>query len=103
MYRLEYLPIAKQDMMDIVRYISYELSNPVAAERLANEMIKTAETLVDFPYAYSTYHPIRLLRQEYHCLLVQNYFMFYFVDEAQKLVTVARVIYARRDYENLLD
>lgn len=29
--------------------------------------------------------------------------MFYWVDEAEKLVTVARVIYAKRDYGRLLD
>jgi len=28
---------------------------------------------------------------------------FYYVDEAEKLVTVARVIYARRDYGKQLD
>ena len=103
MYRLEYLPIAKQDMTDIARYISHELSNPVAAERLADEMIAVAEKLIDFPYSHLAYQPIRPLQKEYRRLLVQNYLMFYWVDEAQKLITIARVIYSRRDYERLLD
>ena len=103
MYRLEYLPIAKQDMMEIVWYISHKLPNPAAAQRLADEMIEAAEKLTNFPYSNSVYHPIRPLRQEYRRMLVQNYLMFYYVNEAQKLITIARVIYARRDYENLLD
>lgn len=103
MYSLEYLPIARQDLADIVRYISHELFNPVAAERLACEMVEAAEKLVDFPYSHPCYHPIKPLEQEYRRLLVQNYIMFYSVDEAQKLITIVRVIYARRDYEKIID
>lgn len=103
MYRLEYLPIAKQDMIEIARYISHELSNPIAAEKLADDMVEAAEKLIDFPYACSAYYPIRPLQQEYRHLLVKNYLMFYYVNEAQKQITIARVIYARRDYEKLLD
>ncbi|MDR1069237.1 MAG: type II toxin-antitoxin system RelE/ParE family toxin [Gracilibacteraceae bacterium] len=102
MYDLEYLPIAKQDMTDIARYISHDLGNPAAAEKLAGDMIKAAGKLKDFPYSNAVYNPIRPLKQEYRRLLVQNYILFYSVDEAQKLITVARVIYARRDYEKLL-
>ena len=40
MYTLEYLPIAMRDMVDIAKYISQKLSNPIAAERLTNEMIE---------------------------------------------------------------
>ena len=103
MYKLEYLPVAKQDMVDIVRYISHNLSNPTAAQRLADKIIEAAEGLTDFPYAHPTYHPIRPLQQEYRSLLVKNYLIFYCVDEVQKLITITRVIYARRDNEQLLD
>ncbi|WP_101698686.1 type II toxin-antitoxin system RelE/ParE family toxin [Clostridium minihomine] len=103
MYKLEYLPIAKQDMTDIARYISQTLINPAAAERLASEMIEAADRLIDFPYANPAYYPIRSLKHEYRRLLVQNYIMLYYVDEAQKLITIARVIYARRDYGRLLE
>ena len=34
-YKLEYLPVAQRDMIEIVRYISEELKNPIAADRLA--------------------------------------------------------------------
>lgn len=93
MYRLEYLPVAKQDITDIARYIGRELSNPPAAEKLIREMVETADKLVDFPYGNPVYHPIRPLKGEYRRLLVQNYILFYSVDEAQKRITIMRVIY----------
>lgn len=101
MYKLEYLPAARQDMVEIVRYVSQELGNPIAAERLAEELIEAGEDLPRFPYAYPVYVPIRPLKHEYRKLLVRNYIMFYWVDEREKLVTIARVIYAGRSREQL--
>ena len=103
MYKLEYLPVARQDMVEIARYISRELGNPAAAERLATELIEAGESIPSFPYANPAYIPIRPLKHEYRKLLVQNYFIFYWVDEKSKVVTVARIIYARRDYDRLLE
>jgi len=102
MYQLEFLPIARQDMTDIVRYISHELFNPTAAEKLADEMIDAAGRLTDLPYINAIHQSIKPLKREYRKLIVKNYIMFYWIDENKKHVTIARVIYARRDYEKLL-
>ena len=90
-------------MIEIVRYIGVELANPVAADRLAIELIEAGDKLPKFPYANPAYTPVRPLKHEYRKLLVQNYFIFYWVDEEKKLVTIARVIYAKRDYNLLLE
>ena len=103
MYNLEYLPIARQDMVELVRYISRELNNPTAAVRLATELIEAGDKIPKFPYAYPAYMPIRPLKHEYRKLLVGNYIMFYWVNEEKQLITVARVIYAKRDFERLLE
>ena len=102
MYTIEYLPIAKSDMVDIAKYIGVKLENPEAAESLAEKMIEAAEKLTDMPYKCPVYIPVKPLRHEYRKLIVQNYIMFYWVDEDKKLITIARVVYSGRDYENLL-
>lgn len=102
MYKVEYLPIAQQDIADIATYIARNLSNPTAAEKLVSEMVSAASKLVDFPYIYPTFTPIKPLAHEFRKLIVKNYIMFYWVEEDKKVVTIARVIYARRDYERLL-
>jgi len=89
-------------MTDIVRYISHELQNPTAADALTNEMIAAAERLCDFPYINAVHQTLKPLKQEYRKLIVKNYILFYRVDEKKKLITIARVIYARRDYEKML-
>ena len=102
-YKLEYLPVAQRDMVEIVRYISGELQNPAAADRLAMELVNAAESILTFPYALPAYQPIRPLKREYRKILVQNFLMLYWVDEEKKLVTVARVVYAKRDVARLLE
>ena len=102
-YRVEFLPKALEDMVEIVRYISRELSNPMAADALADDFIKAAGSLAVFPYAHSLFIPIRPLKREYRKLPVKNYLLFFWVEEEKKTVTVARVIYASRDYDGELD
>ena len=103
MYDLEYLPLARQDMVETVRYISGKQKNPIAAEQLAVELIEAGDSIRTFPYANPVHMPLRPLGHEYRKLLVHSYLVFYWVDEKKKLVTVARVIYARRHYERLLE
>lgn len=102
MYSLEYLPLARQDMVEIVAYVAKTLSNPVAATRLAEKLTEAAEDLRAFPYAQPAYQPLRPLKREYRKLLVENYLMLYWVDEAEKRITIVRVVYARRNYGKLL-
>lgn len=97
MYKLEFLPIAKNDMLEIVKYISNELKNLTAASRLAEEFISSAEKVCDFPYSNNVYTPIKPLGLEYRRILVDNYLMFYTVDEDTKTVTIMRVLYAKRN------
>lgn len=103
LYQVEYLPLAAQDMIEIVRYLAKELNNPTAAARIAERLAEAGAQLRDFPYAQPAYIPLRPLKHEYRKLLVENYMMLYWITEAEKRVTVARVIYARRNTAKLLE
>ena len=99
MYKPEYLPAARRDLIEIANYVSITLKNRSAAERLASKLVTAIEKTAGFPYANPAYIPVRPLLHEYRKLLVENYMVFYWVDESQKCITVARVIYARSDYD----
>ncbi len=102
MYNVLFLPLAQNDLVEIVRYIANDLHNKQAANSLADEIIKTTDRLADFPYSYPVYTPIRPTKNEYRKISVQNYLIFYSVDEKEKNVTIARVVYAKRDYDKLI-
>lgn len=103
MYSLEYLPAALRDMVEIAQYISQVLDNPAAASRLSEDLIQAGESIPAFPYANPAYIPLRPLKHEYRKLLIHNYLMLYWVDEHNKTVTIARVVYAKSNYPSRLE
>jgi hypothetical protein len=48
-YRLVYLPLAREDMVDFAGYISRTLGNPQAAMVLAEELVKAVDSLTKSP------------------------------------------------------
>lgn len=102
MYKLEYLPVARQDMLDIVTYITDELKNPAAALKLAIAFIDAIEMLPAFPYAHAVYLPLKPLKKEYRRIVVKKYNVFYWVEEAKKKVVIARIIYGKRECKKIL-
>ncbi len=102
MYRTNYLPIAQQDLIDIATYIANNLHNPSAAERISTEIATFIDGLGQFPYSHPVYIPIKPLQQEYRKIVVHNYTIFYWVDEPEKSITIARILYARRDHTDLM-
>ena len=65
MYKLEFLPIAKRDMDDIIYYISNTLNNKKAASALAQSFINSANSILNFPYGSSACH-LGSLKYEYN-------------------------------------
>ena len=97
MYKITYLPIANQDLMDTMRYISEELRDPGAALALVDDIECAILLLAEFPYT----HPLHLLPmrlpRETRFFPVRNYLIFYVVLEPQRVVEIQRVIYNRMD------
>ena len=71
MYKLYYLPIARQDVEDIIHYVSYNLNNLSAAKNLANYFVESAENVLCFPYGFSVYDISGELKKEYRKIKVK--------------------------------
>lgn len=97
-YSVEYLPTARNDLIDIAKYVSETLENPHAAESLAEEIVRKVESLQEMPYRSPVLIPIKPLKHEYRKLIVKNYLVLYWVNEERRIVTIARILYYRRDY-----
>ena len=100
MYKVEFLPSALRDMTQIVQYIAGHLQNRSAAFSLAEAFTDAAQRIAQFPYMYAVYVPLRPLKTEYRKCVVRHYLMFYTVDETKKTVTIARVLYGKRDLDD---
>ncbi|MGG1657978.1 type II toxin-antitoxin system RelE/ParE family toxin [Brevibacillus sp. NRS-1366] len=93
---------AEADLLEIVDYIADELKNPAAANQL---MVKLAESILELeqlPFRYALVSDEQLAYQGIRKLVVENYIVFYIVSENNKLVTIVRVLYGKREWNNLL-
>lgn len=57
MYKLEFLPIAKKDIADIMYYISNNLKNDAASIKISNCFINSANSILTFPCGFAEYKP----------------------------------------------
>lgn len=96
-YQIEFLPAADRDLIETARYVARELDSPKAAEKLVSSIIESIDAIASMPYANPIYLPIRPLAHEFRKLLVKNYLVLYWVDEERRTITIARVVYARRN------
>lgn len=97
MYEIVYLPIARQDIAEILLYISEQLKAPKAAMDLLYAFDHSISLLREFPYAHRVYRPIKPMGEEYRLLPVKNYAVFFVVQEHEKRVEIQRVLYAKMD------
>lgn len=102
MYEIGYLPIAKQDLTEIVQYISGQLKAPQAAMDLLDAFDHSISLLKEFPYSHNLFHTLSPLEEEYRMLPVKNYVIFYVIREQHRVVEIHRIIYARMDLSHLI-
>ncbi len=100
-YKLRVLPLFEEDLNRIIDYIALQLKNPLAAERLVEdvetairERLTCAEAFEPYPSAKERPHP-------YYRLRVRNFTVFYVV--LGDTMEVRRILYSRRDLEQHLD
>ena len=102
MYRIEFLPIAKKDIDDIVYYISHNLKNITASKKIRDLFINSFDNILEFPYGCSIYKSLGTLNNEYRSYKVKNFIMFYTINEKENLITVVRVLYQKMNIDNIL-
>ena len=93
---------ATDDLQSIARYISDELLEPVIAKKLLGKIKEAVMSLDKLPTRHALVADERLFSLGIRRLIVENYVVFYMISEKDETVTVIRILYARRDWEHLL-
>lgn len=101
-YRVDVSEPAKQDALDIARYISAQLSAPKTALEMVDTLAAGMEGLENNPKRQPLVRDDRLAARGYRILPIKNYLVFYKVNEQAQTVDVVRILYGRRDWVNLL-
>jgi toxin ParE1/3/4 len=101
-YHIDISEPAENDLGQTINYISKDLQEPVTSMNLLKTIEDAILVLETIPYRYSLAQDEYLLKQGIHILPVKNYLVFYVIDEGTDRVTIIRILYARRDWKNLL-
>ncbi len=99
-YRLRYLPLFEQDLLQTVSYIANVLKNPEAALKLADDVETSILERLSNPISYEPYPSARKRKYPYYRIYVRNYVVYYVVMD--DVMEVRRFLYGARDTEKLL-
>ncbi|MCD8375092.1 MAG: type II toxin-antitoxin system RelE/ParE family toxin [Oscillospiraceae bacterium] len=94
-YKLRFLPLFEDDLNEIIDYIAVRLKNPIAAERLVDDVQKAIRERMHCAEAFEPYHSARERQYPYYRISVRNYTIFYVV--IGDVMEVRRIIYSRRN------
>lgn len=101
-YNIEITKPAEKDLYKIGKYITNELLESDKAvevvDKIANEIFKLEEIL----FRNAIVDDDKLASQGIRKFIIDNYIVFYIVNEENKNVTVIRILYKRRDWINIL-
>ena len=100
MCKIHYLPLALDDLKEIIKYITYKLESPRAAERLLSKIDREVQKVAKNPYRCRLFASSGKLKHEYRVLHIDNYSLFYVVKNEK--VEIYRVIHAWRDIPQIL-
>jgi len=100
MYELKFSNYLYEDVKSSVNYIKYVLQNPVAAQRLKDEVKKAYNKIKKNPFFYPAVPVEYLASKGYRFVNVKNYMLFFKVKEKQ--INIERFLYGPRDWINLL-
>ena len=98
-YSLYYTQLARNDMLDILLYISDELDAPQSAERILDKIESDLDRLRTNPYSAPISRDEYLSSQGFRILVSGKYLAIYKVDDIKRDVTVYRVVYGKRNLE----
>lgn len=93
---------AQRDLNDILRYIRDTLKEPSIAKRIYEAIKEQILTLKQLPLRHSVVQEKPYSVMGVRKLFVENYIVFYFVSEEKQEVHILRILYNRREWQNLI-
>ena len=99
-YKLSFLPL-EEDLNEIVDYITTDLQNPNAADRLVGDIESTINKRLEAPLSFAPFRSSKKRPHPYYRINVRNFSVFYVV--INDTMEVRRVLYSKRDLDKLLN
>lgn len=90
------------DIQKALTYIVLNLQNKTAADNLYITINSKINNLPNFPNKYPLVNDPKLLYQQIRYIPVDNYLIFYIIDEAKRQIQILRFLYAKSNWLSIL-
>jgi addiction module RelE/StbE family toxin len=101
-YSLKFTAKASEDLEQIYSYISARLFAETAADNLLERIESSIMRLKTLPYSCSFVFDEPLKNRGYRKLIIDNYIVFYLVNELDRQIVIMRILYGARNYQDFL-
>lgn len=98
-YKLRYLPLFEQDLIQTISYITNVKKNTDAAEKLVNDVEDAIQERLEYPLAFEPF-PSKKRDYPYYRIYIRNYVIYYVV--IGDVMEVRRFLYGARDTNRYL-
>lgn len=98
-YKLRYLPLFEQDLIQTVSCITNVLKNTDTAEKLVNDIEDAIQERLEYPLAFEPF-PSKKRDYPYYRIYIRNYVIYYVV--IGDVMEVRRFLYGARDTNRYL-
>lgn len=99
---MKFTPKAEEDLDEIYGYIFGTLSAVIAADKLVDHIEKAIMRLKEYPVSCQYVLDEPLKAKGYRKLIVDNYLVFYLINEAEEQVVIMRILYGASNYQDIL-
>lgn len=97
-FEVEFTEQCIEEMTAIYDYISIQLKEDKATQRLISEVNAKILELAKVPELYMKIGKVDRLKREYHRMVVKSYVVLYTIDYEKRKVYISRMIYGRKNY-----
>ena len=101
-YQVHITSTAEYDIMRAADYIEFTLKNPTAADNLLNVVTEQIGSLADLPQEFRLVDDPVLAGWSIRFVIINNYLIFYTVDEGKQTVIIVRFLYQKSNWTSIL-
>lgn len=101
-YSYSFTEKAEQDFDEILRYISFDLANPIAAQNLGRKIFEKIDIVRSYPESCAIVDNEFLSDKTVRKLLVDNYIIYYKANHDEKIIIIIRIIYGKRNLDEII-
>ena len=99
-YDVRFLPLFEEDLYEFVTYITERLKNPVAANKLIDDVENAIIKRSSYAERFEPYHSVKERKYPYYRIYVGNYVVYYVVID--DVMEVRRILYNKRNVKDKL-